>query len=121
MYIAGIECDNNECTILVSGCNHICEGCDSKYREFGVGKYMYAGELLNALQGKLFTTLIITGGDLFCQPIGEAIRITYEIRDRYPNIDMILYTGTKGRIPNWAIQYFTDIKKCKPKEKKNGN
>ena len=120
MYIADIKVEDKECTIFVSGCNHTCD-CDSKYREFGVGKYMQVDDIIQELQNKVFDTLTITGGDLLCQPLGEAIRTAADLRLKYPHIDMTLYTGIKGRIPRWAYQYFDNVKKCKPKGEKNGN
>ena len=92
--------DGLRVVLWLSGCNHHCKGCqnpqtwainsgipfDEKAKE----------ELFRELNNDYISGITFSGGDpLHENNIDEVLNLIYEIRDRFPNKTIWLYTGYK--------------------------
>lgn len=84
--------------LFVSGCENYCDGCHNKETwDFNYGKPFTdkeEEEIIKSLDNPHIKNLVITGGDP-CHPrnIETIIDLCRKVREKYPIINIIVYTG----------------------------
>jgi len=84
-------------TIFVSGCLHVCEGCQNpKTHDFNYGKLLddnLLNEIINAIKSNpLISGLTISGGDAMFSP-SETIDMIKSIKKEIPHLSIWIYSG----------------------------
>ena len=83
-------------TLWVAGCTHHCKGCQNPEtwdfksgQRFGQEAHDY---LLSEISKSYIQGLTFSGGDPLCSP-NETTAIAKEVKDKYPQKDIWVYTG----------------------------
>ena len=91
--------DGFRVVLWVSGCTHHCRGCQNKFSwESGIGEKFTEQtkeELFKELNREEIEGITLSGGDpLFPSNIKEISLLCKEIKDKYPNKTIWMYTGS---------------------------
>ncbi len=90
--------DGIRVVLFVSGCSHFCKGCQNKetWNPHSGIKFDDAAleEIMGELEKDYVAGLTLSGGDpLYFQNRPEVIRIVEEVRKRFPEKNIWMYTG----------------------------
>lgn len=107
--------DGFRVVLWVSGCTHHCRGCQNKFSwESGIGEKFTEQtkeELFKELNREEIEGITLSGGDpLFPSNIKEITSLCKEIKDKYPNKTIWLYTGSLfSEIRNLEVTKYLDV------------
>ena len=115
MNIAGTEytLESKSFDIFVSGCTRGCPGCfNPEAQNFDFGEPLNNFELFAKINQNIsvIDNIRIMGGDLLCQDEYDAMELTVDLKQCFPQ-KLILYTGADlADIPQWCFNLFNAIK-----------
>lgn len=80
--------------VFAQGCPHHCEGCHNpETHDFSGGYDCDIEDILKAIgENPLLDGVTFSGGEPLCQVI-EFYELAWEIKKRYPNLTIAIYTG----------------------------
>jgi anaerobic ribonucleoside-triphosphate reductase activating protein len=100
--------------IFVSGCTRKCSQCHNPdLQSFEWGQKLDIEQLVEYLKERetLFSIISISGGDLLCQDVVEAIHLVSTLKLCFPNKELWLFTGAElNECPDWSKILFEKIK-----------
>ena len=102
-YLNRLDCDIADgegirVTLFVSGCSHHCKGCHNPQSWNPDNGKEFTEEtkekIFKLLDRDYIDGLTISGGDpLYCDNINEIMKLCIEVKTRFPNKTIWLYTG----------------------------
>jgi len=102
------------CEIYTVGCTRKCLNCHNpELQSYEVGEELNIEKLIDYLKEReeLFSIISITGGDLLCQDMIEAMYLSSTLKLCFPNKELWLFTGAElSECPDWTKILFTSIK-----------
>lgn len=107
--------DGLRVVLWVSGCNHCCRDCQNPLTWDKDGGLLFdeaaKEELFNELSKSYISGLTLSGGDpLHPANISDIIELMKEVREKFPNKTIWLYTGSKWEdIYNWPVVALADV------------
>lgn len=107
--------DGIRTVLWVAGCEHACEGCHNPITWDKNGGILFdeaaKQEIFNELERDYVAGLTLSGGDpLFIENRKKITELCKEIKKKYPNKNIWLYTGYKfEQIKNLDVMEFLDV------------
>ena len=107
--------DGLRVVLWVAGCNHHCEGCHNPITWNPQGGLPFGGsekeEIFTELSNDYISGITLSGGDpLYCDNVDEITALAKEIKERFPDKTIWLYTGfVWEEIAGFEIMQYTDV------------